>query len=92
MKKDCHDNLPSELLLSWTPEQLDYMHDITYWKNIISFCKGAKIISISEMESNEEVWNDWLKQENPYAVSDRKAMKAGGGRYLNFISIILQKL
>lgn len=92
MKKDCHNDLPSELLLSWTPEQLDYMHDLTYWKNIISFCKGAKVISISEMESNEEVWNDWLKQENPYAVSDRKAMNAGGGKYLNFISIVLQKL
>ena len=23
MKKDCHDNLPPELLLSWTPEQMD---------------------------------------------------------------------
>ena len=22
MKKDCHDNLPPELLLSWTPEQM----------------------------------------------------------------------
>lgn len=92
MKKDCHNDLPSELLLSWTPEQLDYMHDLTYWKNIIGFCKGAKVISISEMESNEEVWNDWLKQENPYAISDRKAMNAGGGKYLNFISIVLQKL
>ena len=92
MKKDCHNDLPSELLLSWTPEQLDYMHDLTYWKNIISFCKGAKVISISEMESNEEVWNDWLKQENPYAISDRKAMNAGGRNYLNFISIVLQKL
>lgn len=92
MKKDCHNDLPSELLLSWTPEQLDYMHDIVYWKNIISFCQGAKLIKISEMESNEEVWNDWLKQENPYAVSDRKAMEAGGGKYLNFISIVLQKL
>ena len=27
MKKDCHENLPKELLLSWTPEQLEYMHD-----------------------------------------------------------------
>lgn len=26
MKKDCHQDLPKELLLSWTPEQLDYMH------------------------------------------------------------------
>lgn len=30
MKKDCHDDLPQELLLSWTAEQLDYMHDIAY--------------------------------------------------------------
>ena len=28
MKRDCHDNLPPELLLSWTPEQLDYLHDV----------------------------------------------------------------
>ena len=92
MKKDCHSNLPPELLLSWTPEQLDYMHDIMYWENIIRHCKGARVLSIHEMESNEEVWNDWLKQENEYAISDRKAMEAGGGKYLNFISIVLQRL
>jgi len=43
------------------------------------------------MESNEEVWANWLKQENEYAVSDRKAMEAGGGKYLNSIAIILRK-
>ncbi|WP_233182745.1 methyltransferase domain-containing protein [Paenibacillus sonchi] len=25
LKKDCHDHLPKELLLSWTPEQLAYL-------------------------------------------------------------------
>ena len=35
MRKDCHNNIPKELLLSWTPEQLDYIHDIEYWKNNI---------------------------------------------------------
>jgi len=35
MKKDCNNNIPKELLLSWTPEQLDYLHDIEYWKNNI---------------------------------------------------------
>ena len=49
------------------------------------------MISVQEMESNEEVWNDWLKQENEYAVGDRKAMEAGGGKYLNFIKIVLRK-
>lgn len=91
MKKDLHDNLPPELLLSWTPEQLDYMHDTNYWKNILSYCKNAEIISVSEMESNEEVWADWLRQENEYAIGDRKSMETGGGKYLNFIKIVLRK-
>lgn len=91
MKKDCHDNLPGELLLSWTPEQLDYIHDIDYWTKIVSTCRNAEVLSIKEMESNEEVWNDWLVQENEYAVGDRKAMNAGGGKYLNFIAIVLKK-
>lgn len=91
MKVDCHENLPQELLLSWTPEQLDYIHDINYWRKIVTQSNDAELIEISEMKSNDEVWADWLKQENEYAVSDRKAMKAGGGKYLNFIKIVLRK-
>lgn len=91
MKKDCHDNLPQELLLSWTPEQLEYMHDIDYWKQMVGNSKSAEIVSVKEMESNEEVWADWLIQDNEYAIGDRKSMEAGGGKYLNFISIILRK-
>ena len=91
MKKDCHENLPKELLLSWTPEQLEYMHDADYWRRVVSLSVGAEVISVNEMESNDEVWADWLKQENEYAIGDRKAMEAGGGKYLNFISIILRK-
>ena len=91
MKQDCHDRLPAELLLSWAPEQLDYLHDVAYWTAMVRQCKGAEIVSVREMESNEEVWADWLQQENEYAVGDRKAMQAGGGKYLNFIQIVLQK-
>ena len=91
MKKDCHNQLPPELLLSWTPEQLDYIHDTDYWTNIIRQCNDADMISIREMESNEECWDDWLMQDNEYAVGDRKAMEAGGGKYLNFIAIVLRK-
>lgn len=91
MKRDCHDSLPQELLLSWTPEQLDYMHDIEYWSSMVGKCKGAEVISVKEMESNEDVWADWLMQDNEYAVGDRKSMEAGGGKYLNFISIVMRK-
>lgn len=91
MKKDCHRNLPPELLLSWTPEQLDYLHDTDYWNGIVRQCRGAEVLSVEEMESNEEVWADWLKQDNEYAVGDRKSMEAGGGKYLNFIKLVLRK-
>lgn len=91
MKKDCHDNLPEELLLSWTPEQLIYLRDIHYWTEILNQCKDAKVISIYEMEGNEELWEVWLNQENEIAVNDRKTMEAGGGKYLNFIAFVLQK-
>lgn len=90
MKQDCHDHLPPELLLSWTPEQLDYIHDVKYWDAIVS-ASSAQVISVHEMESNEEVWADWLKQDNEYARGDRKTMEAGGGTYLNFIAIVLRK-
>lgn len=91
MKKDCHDHLPPCLLLSWNAEQLDYIHDIAYWRRIMKKCKGAEIIAIEEMESNEEVWADWLQQDNEYAIGDRKSMEAGAGQYLNFIAIHLRK-
>ena len=45
-KKDCHNNIPRELLLSWTPEQLDYIHDIEYWRNIVSKSKDSEIVSL----------------------------------------------
>ena len=91
MKQDCHEHLPSELLLSWTPEQLEYLHDTAYWTHMVGQSGDCEILEVSEMESNEEVWDDWLKQDNAYAAGDRKSMEAGGGKYLNFIKIVLQK-
>lgn len=91
MKKDLHEDLPPELLLSWTPEQLDYMHDLCYWRDLLSQTQGAELLEIKETEGNEELWQDWLAQENEYAINDRKSMDAGAGKYLNFIKMILQK-
>lgn len=92
MKRDCHDDIPEELLLSWTPEQLDYIHDITYWKDIISKSKDSEIISIHEMKSNEECWFDWIGCDNDFSRNDKKAIEAGACKYLNFIAIVLKKI
>ena len=43
------------------------------------------------MESNTEVWEDWLLEDNEYAKGDRKAFDAGGGKYLNFVGILLKR-
>ena len=90
MKRDCHNDLPPVLLRSWTAEDLETMHDVPYWKAIVSK-SHAEVISVREMQSLEEVWADWLRQDNEYAVGDRKSMEAGGGDYLNFVSIVLRK-
>ena len=92
MKRDCHDNLPEELLLSWTPEQLAYLRDITYWTEILNNSRDAEVISIYEMKgNNDELWADWIRQENEVAVNDRKTIDAGGGKHLNFIAFVLRK-
>lgn len=91
LTRDCHDDLPAELLLSWTPEQLDYMHDIAWWRSIFEQSRGARIVDMWEMETNAQAWDDWLACDNPYAVGDRASMQAGAGRYLNFIGVVLEK-
>lgn len=49
MAHDCHNNLPTCLLKSWTPEQLDYMHDIDWWRAIISQTEGVEIVDMHAM-------------------------------------------
>lgn len=91
MVHDCHDELPSELLLSWTPDQLDYLHDIDYWTQMIGCTSGVEVVSLHEMEGTDEAWADWLVCDNDYARGDRASMEAGAGEYLNFIAAVLRK-
>lgn len=65
-------------LLSWMPEQVNYLHDAAYWRALLRRCQGAEVLQVREMESHEEFWADWLRQDNEYAIGDRKAMEAGG--------------
>jgi len=92
MKKDIHENLPEEMLRSWTPEDLQTLHDIPYWRRILAAAEEeAEIVLLDEMEGCDECWDDWLACENEYAVGDRKAMAAGAGRYMNFIAMVLRR-
>ena len=41
---------------------------------LLGRCQGAEVLQVREME----FWADWLRQDNEYAIGDRKAMEAGG--------------
>jgi cyclopropane fatty-acyl-phospholipid synthase-like methyltransferase len=88
---DVHANIPPELLLNWSTEDLDTIHDADYWRGVISATDGIEIRSIEEMESNENCWEDWLATDNEYAIMDRIPMNAGAGKYMNFVAIALRK-
>lgn len=92
MVRDCHDNLPDCLLKSWTPEQLDYMHDMAWWRTMIEQTTDVEIVSMQPMHCTDEAWADWLACDNEYAVGDRAAVEAGALEYLNTIAIVLRKL
>ncbi len=90
-KRDIHNALPPECLLTWTAKDLETFHDMDYWKDVLSITEGLEIVSLYEMEDFEECWQDWLNTENPYAVSDRVPMGAGAGRHMNFIAMALKR-
>ena len=91
MKRDIHDNIPPEMLISWSPEDLDTIHDAAYWRNVLSTTPEAELLQITEMEGYEECWNEWLACDHEYAISDRKSMEAGAGRYMNLLAIVLRR-
>lgn len=92
LKRDCHDNLPSCLLASWTPEQLDYMHDMKWWQANFAQTEGVELVNIHEMDCTEEAWADWLACDNEYARGDRAAVEAGALEYVNTIAVELRRL
>lgn len=93
-RKDVHDDLPPELLLSWSAEDLNTIHDCEHWRKVVSATKGMEILALEELprEHFYECWNEWLETENPYAVHDRLSMNAGAGEYMNFVVIALRRL
>ena len=91
MVRDCHENLPACLLESWTPEQLDYMHDMSWWQHNFAHTHGIEIIDMHEMECTREAWADWIECDNEYARGDRAAVEAGALEHLNTIAVELRK-
>ncbi len=91
MEHDCHDDLPACLLASWTPEQLDFMHDMDWWRANFAQTEGAEVVDMREMSCTREAWDDWIGCDNEYAAGDRAAVEAGALDYLNTISVRIRR-
>ena len=91
MIRDCHDDLPACLRASWTPEQLEYLHDSDWWRANFAQTEGAEIVDMREMACTREAWADWIACDNEYAVGDRAAVEAGALDYLNTIAVRLRR-
>ncbi len=91
MVRDCHDDLPACLFASWTSEQLDYMHDMSWWRDNLSQTEGVDILGMREMACTREAWADWIQCDNEYAEGDRAAVAAGALDFLNTIAVRLRR-
>lgn len=91
MKENFNKNYPEELLLSWNETQLEFIKDVNYWKDIFNQCKNGKLISFKTTNDDKEVWNDWIIQNNEYAINDRKSINNNALKYLCFINVIIKK-
>ena len=91
MVRDCHDDSPACLLASWTPEQLDYIHDMDWWRVNFARTRGAEIVGMREMACTREAWADWIECDNKYAAGDRAAVEAGALDHLITIAVRLRR-
>lgn len=83
--------LPPEMALSWTAEDIDTIVSTDRWRAILNASEKTELISVREMDCYEESWNDWLACDNPYAISDRPAMQAGAGKYMNILQMVCRR-
>ncbi len=91
LKEELTQGLPPAMLLSWSQEDADTWHSAAWWQDFLTGEAAGCAIHTKQMESFEEPWQEWLQSDNPYAVSDRPAMEAGAGKYMNFVSMVIRK-
>ena len=91
LKKNIHQQIPEEMLLSWSAEDIKTLQDADYWQRLLAKTPGLMLKTVCEMQGFDECWDDWLACDNEYAKGDRKAMAAGAGKYMNFVAIIAKR-
>lgn len=92
MVRDIHGDIPAAMLRSWSPEDLDTIHDAQWWGRLLAGEHWVKVERIWPMACYEQAWAEWLACDNPYAIGDRAAMEAGASQYMNLLGIVLKRI
>lgn len=85
MKCEVHDHVPEDMKPFWEEEALPMWQSVDWWTQKLQ--KSLTDFQIQELSCYDDAWNDWLSTDNPYAVQDRKMIKADGGRFMNLIGL-----
>lgn len=91
LKTEFGADIPQEMLFSWGVEDIQTWHSISWWQSLLAQSSMVEIMDIQEMKCFDQAWEEWLGCDNEYAQNDCKAMHAGAGKYMNFISIICKR-
>ncbi len=91
LKHELNGELPEEIKKSWSAKDMETMHSCEWWHGLLSESKLVDVLEVRETRSFETCWEDWLQCDNPYAIGDRAAMRAGAGKYLNFVLMICRR-
>jgi cyclopropane fatty-acyl-phospholipid synthase-like methyltransferase len=91
LKKEIHNDIPHEMLLSWDAKAIETLHSPEWWRELLSKSERMELQAVGELECYQECWNDWLECSNEYAILDRKAMEGGAGKHMDLVFMIAAK-
>lgn len=79
------DSIPDEMKPFWDKEAFHMWRSTNWWTNI--FKRHLINFNVEELNCFNDAWEDWLIQDNEYAIADRAMIETDGGKYMNIISI-----
>ncbi len=77
--------LPPEMAGSVRAEDFMTFRSGRWWTERLAPSKRYAMERLWEFSGFDEAWADWLRTDNPYAVSDRAMLRANAGRFMNLI-------
>ena len=67
-------------------EEFSEWQTLEWWKKVF-IGDGLKISKAWESEGFEELWADWLRTDNPYAINDKKCLTEEHFAEMNFVAV-----